>query len=147
MKKQITLNQFKEMSYDQREALPRAQLTRLEGEQARETLTTILSECVKDQNGKPIVYTKLGHVSKSGMMRKIRLYVANKDSGIEDITFYASRAMSEGMDDKGIMVRGCGMDMGFDLVYRLAWSLFRDERNGSQTTTPDCGYFLSQKWL
>jgi hypothetical protein len=65
-----------------------------------------------------IVYTVLRHVSKSGMMREIDLYTI-KDGGLIYLTGYAAVAMGDNRNKNtgAIRVPGCGMDMGFHLVY------------------------------
>lgn len=47
---------------------------------------------------------------------------------MHDVSYYASRVIGERIDrDRGgIVIGGCGMDMGFALVYALSRSLFRD---------------------
>src|SRR3989304_10405352 len=72
------------------------------------------------------VYTKLNHVSKSGMYRVIDLYVM-RDNQPRRISWSAA-ALLEGYDDhpEGGKASGCGMDMGFHLVYNLSATLFRD---------------------
>lgn len=65
----------------------------------------------------------LRHVSRSGMSRSISLL-----KGDIDITYYAALAMGDKIDQKngGIKIGGCGMDMGFSLVYNLGYCLFPD---------------------
>lgn len=73
------------------------------------------------------VYTVLRHVSRSGMSRRIDLYTIS-DGAPVFITGMAAAAMGMRWDnDKGgIIVGGCGMDMGFHLVYNLSATLFPD---------------------
>lgn len=72
------------------------------------------------------VFTILRHVSRSGMMRHISL-VANVEGETMDITYWAAKAMDDKLaDDGGIKVGGCGMDMGFSLVYNLGRTLYHD---------------------
>jgi len=72
------------------------------------------------------VYTKLNHKSRSGMLRSISLYVVG-DNDIIWITGSAARMLGERIDRyDGISVPGCGMDMGFELVYRLGRALYPD---------------------
>ena len=70
----------------------------------------------------------LRHVSKSGMFRLIDLYVVTHDGGLQMISANAADAIGEKLDKKrqGIRVSGCGMDMGFSLVYNLGRVLFPD---------------------
>jgi hypothetical protein len=88
------------------------------------------------------VYTIMRHVSSSGMSRNISLVIANGDE-IMDITYYAAHALGDKLiESKGhraIRVNGCGMDMGFHLVYNLSSVLF--------TGQDRAGYVLKQGWL
>jgi len=88
------------------------------------------------------VYTIMRHVSSSGMSRNISLVIANGEEVI-DITYYAAQALGDKLiESKGhraIRVNGCGMDMGFHLVYNLSSVLF--------TGQDRAGYVLKQAWL
>jgi hypothetical protein len=90
------------------------------------------------------VYTILRHVSASGMSRDISVLVAKGDR-IENITYYAAHALGwrlvERNGHRAIRVNGCGMDMGFHLVYTLSSVLFRGAVEG------DAGYSLKQEAL
>lgn len=104
------------------------------------------------------VYTSLKSVSRSGMSRRIRCYVA-RGKDIEDITYYVSRVLGDAINDKGILMSGCGMDMGFALVYGLSRRLFPEGfvpakakmsgRNGEDASKIDTdgGYALRHRWL
>ena len=72
-----------------------------------------------------LIYTKLNHVSGSGMSRSISLLMVC-EGRILDLTWVASRILGSKRDEKhgGIKVGGCGMDMGFHLVYSLGRRLF-----------------------
>src|SRR6185369_5751974 len=72
------------------------------------------------------VYTVLRHVSRSGMMRRIDLYANNPDGGLIYLSGYAAGALDYPRPDNGIKVSGCGMDMGFHLVYNLSRTIFSD---------------------
>lgn len=113
------------------------------------------------------IYTVLRHVSKSGMSRSIQLLISRKSSLI-DITWYAARALDDKIDQNygGIKIGGCGMDMGFALVYNLSRKMFP---NGYQCAGEGCpandhhnhpypdrdgkmhhadgGYALNQRWI
>jgi hypothetical protein len=67
------------------------------------------------------VYTFLRHKARSGMQREISCYLDGMqciDAYVADITGYPI-----GKHD-GIVLGGCGMDMGFALVYELSHKLF-----------------------
>jgi len=83
------------------------------------------------------VYTILRHVSQSGMMRHISLYVikGNKPIYLDYNTSILLESPLAKTWGEGLKRSGCGMDMGFDLVYSLSYALFKD------------GYKLHHKWL
>ena len=105
--------------------------------------------------------TILRSVSRSGMMRRISLVIA-RDNEVIDISWDAAQAMGEPTKQRGawvqvagIVMPGCGMDMGFALVYNLSRTLFPDGfevtgygRNGDTSGWDnDGGYALKQAWL
>lgn len=75
------------------------------------------------------VYTICDHVSRSGMSRNIRVIVFLGDRASDSIhPNYAVSTLlgwplKRGWHDS-IRVSGCGMDMGFHLVYTLSHALF-----------------------
>lgn len=77
------------------------------------------------------VYTVLRHVSRSGMSRNIDLYYV-RDGAPVWISAYVGHAIGSPQSRKnwersqGLTVGGCGMDMGFHIVYNLGRVLFRD---------------------
>ena len=90
------------------------------------------------------VYTVLRSVSSSGMSRTMSLKVA-RDGKILDLTYYASIILGyplvEVNGSRALRVGGCGMDMGFHVVYSLSRGLFRAEGESN-----DSGYILNQAW-
>lgn len=111
------------------------------------------------------VYTILNHVSRSGMMRVISVY-AIKNNQPQWLSYWVAKAVGNTFDDKrdGVKVSGCGMDMGFALVYELSQTLFpggfecigescpsNDHVNGDRNYKPhhhrSCGYALKQVWM
>jgi hypothetical protein len=69
----------------------------------------------------------LRNCSRSGMSRSIDLFVV-RGGELQQVTYWASRVLGDSIDrnNGGIKVPGCGMDMGFHLVYSLSRVLFRD---------------------
>jgi hypothetical protein len=69
----------------------------------------------------------LRSVSRSGMSRVIDLKVI-EDGEMRGLGWTAARALGDKYDTKaeGIKVPGCGMDMGFHIVYSLSSVLWRD---------------------
>ena len=114
------------------------------------------------------VHTVLRHVSQSGMSRSISVLAIDED-GPRDVSYLVARALGDRVDQHrgGVKVTGCGMDMGFHLVYALSSVLYRDgytctgDRCPSNTHVnpgPDRdargpgvvhtdGYALSQRWV
>ena len=82
------------------------------------------------------LFTQLEHVSRSGMMRHIKVRQLKNDKAL-DWTYLVSKALDWKVSDKtnGIKVGGCGMDMGFHLIYTLSRELFDD------------GYAINHEWL
>jgi hypothetical protein len=88
------------------------------------------------------LYTVLRHVSRSGMSRRISVvkpYIRDDDGTIDFVRLDYNVAGALGWPIKsakeGICVDGCGMDMGFHLIYELGQVLFGN------------GYALKQRWL
>jgi hypothetical protein len=91
-----------------------------------------------------VVYTKINHVARSGMSRSITAY-AIVDGELVYLSGYAARILDEKLDRyDGITLSGCGMDMGFELVYRLSRKLYP---RGFPRHHGDGGYALRQRWI
>ena len=100
-----------------------------------------------------LLYTQLEHVTKSGMTRYIKVRQI-KDDYPYDWTYIASVALGWKYSDRyhAIKVGGCGMDMGFHLIYSLGMALWPDgtpEPHGIRNGEPDTngGYALNHRWL
>lgn len=67
------------------------------------------------------VYTILRNVSRSGMRREISMVQVEQVTGstVRHLDYSAALAMGDRVGKAGIIVSGCGMDMGFALVYNL----------------------------
>ncbi len=82
-----------------------------------------------------IVYTILRHRSKGGMSRELSVVTVCRDR-IINLDGYVGRMLGLRLGSHdGLVVRGCGMDMGFDVVHSLAGVLYRD------------GYVLRHEWV
>jgi len=102
------------------------------------------------------VYTILRSVSRSGMQREIGVVLIQEDGCILHPNYLVSLAIGarQGKRD-GIIMGGCGVDMGFHLVYSLGRVLFPDGfkvegrgRNGDTSGWDnDGGYALRHVWL
>lgn len=136
-----------------------------EVEEAREALHGVLTPGAH-------LRTVIRYVSSSGMTRWISLlWIYTDKEGrpvVWDLSYSAARVLGEPLSNqhRGIKVSGCGMDMGFDLVYRLGRVLWpngfacvgercpsNDHSNGDRDYTPDHaihsdgGYALTQGWI
>jgi hypothetical protein len=117
------------------------------------------------------IYTKLNHVSRSGMSRTIDVYLLRDNEPLR-ISWSVAEATGFTYDRKfeGVKVGGCGMDTGFEIVYNLGHYLFKDgfecigdndnyakrcpsndHSNGDRNYLPhhheSGGYALRHKWL
>jgi hypothetical protein len=102
------------------------------------------------------VYTVIRHVSTSGMYREISVVIPVMKDKIDVTEFGAkcaistvqqfvhpsytiagllNRGYSEKNGHNAVICKGCGMDMGFDLVYNLSSVLYGD------------GYKIKQEWI
>jgi len=114
------------------------------------------------------VFTILRHVSRSGMTRHIGVVVMQ-----DGIDLHPNWAVASAIDVRmnkagnGVVMGGCGMDMGFALVYDLSRVLFPDGfaciddsatcPSNDHSNYPhwgrhknphnDGGYALKQRWL
>lgn len=113
------------------------------------------------------VHTILRHVSRSGMLRRVspvRIWNEGQTYHLDHLAnrlINGTRSVDNG---DGVPMQGCGMDMGFELVYLLGRYLYpegfecpgeschsNDHSNGDRDYTPhhhdDGGYALQQRWL
>ena len=113
------------------------------------------------------VYVILRHTSQSGMSRSISAVIPtiSKEGkpGIYDITHLVAQACDLTMDSHhgGVKIGGCGMDMGFALVYDLSRTMWpsgfdcigdgcpsNDHSNHEDNAHHvDGGYALKKSWL
>lgn len=85
---------------------------------------------------------------------QVSFYKREKYAAIRNIGYLAARAMGDTWDSdrQGIKVGGCGMDMGFHLVYSLGstlWPKGTPKPHGTRNGEPDRagGYALKKEWL
>jgi len=81
-----------------------------------------------------VVCTVLRSVSRSGLRREIGVVVWDTESRCPiHLNWHVSRALGLRCGKSGgVIIDGCGMDMGFDLVDRLARVLHGDDRSLTQ---------------
>ena len=103
------------------------------------------------EQAKHTVYTDVKHVTRSGMGRSIAAYVIVDGEPI-NISGLVAKAVGWTLDTDRLAVKvgGCGMDMGFHLVYSLSYVLWpegygctgegcwsNDHSNGCSTLSGD----------
>lgn len=104
------------------------------------------------------VYTIVERVSKSGMSRVIRVVLMKCGDNNEPYTLHPNYSISKllGLTRpekcEGMKIDGCGMDMGFQIVYLLGMALWPNgtpEPHGTRNGEPDNngGYALKHRWL
>jgi hypothetical protein len=119
--------------------------------------------------------TVLRSVSRSGMSRVIDVYHFSAKHGKVErswLSYWIAKACGFSFNDRpeGIKIGGCGMDMGFSIVYDLGRTLYpdgvgccgercrsNDHANGDLDRTPhskghphwhtDGGYAFEQEWI
>jgi hypothetical protein len=140
-------------------------MTRKEVE--RQEAITRLKEMVKPGD---TLHTIVRHVSRSGMSRVIDVYKLVDGDALR-LSWSVADAIGEPYDRKneGVRVGGCGMDMGFHVVYNLSRVLFPDgfdcigekcpsndhsnayyyKKEGKEVPKhhADGGYALRQRWI
>jgi hypothetical protein len=98
------------------------------------------------------IYCVLAHVARSGMSREIKLYHHGPD-GHSWLSGLVARAGIAKLGKRGgNIMGGCGMDMGFALVYELGYALWPHgtaQPHGTRNGEPDTegGYALKSRWL
>lgn len=129
-----------------------ARYTKTQRKEAREVLAELLKPGDR-------IYTILRHCSASGMSRIIDLVIA-RDNEIRTIGWVVAQAIDQPFTNEkfyGVKVAGCGMDMGFSLVYDLGRTLYPNGfklaegqrgRNGDTSgIDTDGGYAFTQEWV
>ena len=117
-------------------------LTKQQKEQRKADSIAYLKTVLKPYD---TVYTTITHVSSSGMSRDIKTLITVENK-IVDIGWHVANALewqNSKKNEWSIKVSGCGMDMGFHLVYSLSATLFPRQDNENK----DTGYWLTQKWI
>lgn len=114
--------------------------TKQEIQDARESLLRLLKPGDK-------VFTSLEHVSRSGLQRVIQLHVfrgSNRNPQHRVLGWNATKVLNDRYHERheGVVVNGCGMDMGFDLVYRLSYALFAKTPQDRKAA-----YALTHEWI
>ena len=72
------------------------------------------------------VYTKVLHLTRSGLSKTIGLYAVTPDRQIVGISYEVAQVMGDKFDEKrgGIIMTGVGTDLSYEAVYRLSRALY-----------------------
>lgn len=142
-------------------------MTKKERDEDRATAMRNLKRALKPGQE---IYFVVTHVSASGMSRSIEFYIPcyAEDSrvmpdgtykrvkrlAISRITWEIARILGYRIDQKhgGVVVGGCGMDMGFHCVYnvgRMMWPKGTHKPHGRRNGEPDSdgGYALKSRQM
>tara|TARA_R100001163_G_C5040998_1_gene179127 strand:- start:72 stop:386 length:315 start_codon:yes stop_codon:yes gene_type:complete len=80
-------------------------------------------------------HTTVVHVARSGMSRHIKVFAISGER-IQNVSYYVSELLDWRLTkNDAVFVGGCGMDMGFHLIYTLSSKLYDD------------GYAIKQSWV
>jgi len=82
-------------------------------------------------------YTAITKVAPSNMSRHIMVLGSVKKGIVDNLSAYVAELLDYKYKDntRSVFISGCGMDMGFALVYDLSQELYDD------------GYVIKQRWL
>lgn len=129
--------------------------------QEREDAKEMVKKFVKPGD---TVYTVIRGVSRSGMSRTMDVYAFYVDEKGKVQKQYltgwcvklglGSQSLQMWRNSAGMRVNGCGMDMGFHVVYSLGRTLWpegdgkhKTGRNGDKGAETDGGYLLRHEWI
>ena len=125
-----------------------------EGSEAR----TVDCQIVKAPRGMPVVSVRRPTDPKGHSFDMPRAQLTFRDTSKHTVPVSISALMAQANgytrdDDRGgLKVHGCGMDMGFSIVYGLGCALWpngTDKPHGTRNGEPDSagGYAIGHRWL
>jgi len=93
-------------------------------EKTRDEAIKTLKQVYKLKPNSTIIVNQTS-VSSSGMTRRLELYIVNKKSNrLDRITYLVGDVLDWNVNDTGLKVQGCGMDMHFHTVSTLSHYMF-----------------------
>ena len=109
----------------------------IEAQEIENAIQTLKNIGCKDGT---IIYTTIRSLAKSGMSRAISCFIVTTEADgsnyIQCVDYLVGIALGlKRHKDGGLIVRGCGMDMGYKIVSDLSSVMLSDE------------YALKQRWL
>lgn len=92
------------------------------------------------------VHCLVKYVSQSGMSRRISFFVVLDNKRIQCIDWYIAQltGFKRHAKHEGLVIGGCGMDMGFHVVYTLSRAMFYNDPAYEKS---DAGYVIKHSWL
>jgi len=125
---------------ERRKAMNATLTKKQEREQEQQSAKDFLRKVFASQE-RATAWTILKSVSASGMSRDMKV-ITQYEGRVIDITWYVSHASSVGQlkernGQRVVRVGGCGMDIGFHLIYSLSIALYGIEN----------AYDIKQEWL
>ena len=109
------------------------------------------------------LYTTVNSVARSGMSRTISCFIVGSNGDIMNVSGYVAFALGYRRNEKtgGVVVGGCGMDMGFHIANSLSYRLHGNDTVGVEakkandkgypfSPKPDnyrAGYSINHRWL
>ena len=110
------------------------------GQTEQQEAITRLREWVKPGD---TLYTLIKSVARSEMSRVIQvIQIVNNEPHYLGYNVALALGRSYDRKQEGVRVNGCGMDMGFELIYALSCKLFCEEHYDH-----DKAYSLKHRWL
>ena len=119
-------------------------LTTTQKREQKENSLNTLKNLIKEGD---TVYTSLQSVSSTGMSRRLNVYIA-KDNRIINITWHVANVLEYRYNEQkeSLVIGGCGMDMGYHLVYSLSGVLGTRKSYMGAENVGNC-YGLNHTWL
>lgn len=91
--------------------------------QALEYLRDVVDSAPRDSDNRPRLVFDVRTVARSGMSRRIAVYVVTEGRGVRNVSYLVAQALGASWNDDGVRIDGCGMDMRFHLANRIAHAL------------------------
>lgn len=126
----------------------KAERVRAERAEAAEGLRDLIGRATRDRWGRPVVWVRCDHVARSGMSRSIvPMLVVDGEPMIVSGRAAVVLGWPTSRAGSGVRVDGCGVDMGFHLVYTLSHLLYEGHRPDWLAGDESAGYELAYRWL
>lgn len=91
-------------------------------QQAKQDALSTLNVILKPNDR---VFYRVNKVSRSGMSRRISFY-AILDNDLLNLNYLFETVLDYNSNEDGVLIRGCGMDMGFHAISTISSTMFGD---------------------